>query len=93
MPFVARARYDELIEREEGWKRRGARLVAADYQAQYFNQRIRLLEDDNADLKLVLKRESTRLDNILLDAECIEKSVMRKLLKEEREAKRVSLKK
>jgi len=93
MPFVKRERYQELLDREEGWKRRGARLVAADYQAQYFNQRIRVLEDDNADLKFVLKREQTRLDNILLDAESIEKSVMRKLLKEERDAKRVSLKK
>ena len=93
MPFIKRERYQELLDREEGWKRRGARLVAADYQAQYFNERIRVLEDERDDYKHVLKREQTRLDAVLLDAECIEKSVMRKLLKEEREAKRVSLKK
>ena len=93
MPFVNRARYDELVEREEGWKRRGARMVSMEYQEQFLQARIRILEDDCADLKFVLRREQTRLDNILLDAESIEKSVMRKLLKEERDAKRVSLKK
>jgi len=93
MPFIPRIRYDELMDREEGWKRRGARAVAYEYQEQFFQGRIRVLEDEVAELKFVLRREQIRLDNILLDAECIEKSVMRKLLKEERDAKRVSLKK
>ena len=93
MPFVTRARFVELEEREEGWKRRGARMVSMEYQEQFLQARIRILEDDNADLKLVLRREQTRLDNVLLDAEAIEHTVMRKLLKEEREAKRVHLKK
>ena len=93
MPFVTRARLGELEGREEDWKRRGARLVSAEYQEAFLQARIRILEDDNADLKHVLRREQTRLDNVLLNSESIEKTVMTKLLREERDAKRVRLKK